>query len=74
MTKAESTESYREVSRLINDHYAQKTMMAAMTPLWLETLGIYQVPDTRSRVQKLYHRLHYRTVGRFRAWLHRDCD
>ena len=33
----------------------------------------YRVPDTRSRWKKFYDRMRYRTIWRFREWLHRDC-
>ncbi len=41
--------------------------------LFVEALLYYRVPDTRSRWKKFKDRLRYRTIGRFREWLHRDC-
>jgi hypothetical protein len=43
------------------------------------TADFYKVeaPDTRpwwrKKLSMLYRRLHWLTIGRFRAWLHRDC-
>jgi len=55
---------------LVHEYYRRKLMENLMSPLeWIPPRS----PDTRSRFRKLIDRVRYRTVGRFRDWLHRDC-
>ena len=57
----------------IVEHYQREAMRHLTTDLWLETFCNYKVEDTRPWWRKIYDRAHWKTIGRFRAWLHRDC-
>ncbi len=41
---------------------------------FVEMLKKYAPPDTRSWYKKLWDSLYWRTIERFKSWLHRDCD
>ena len=49
--------------------YYQERLMKMLT----EPLILGSRSDTRSRFRKVMDRIRYRTIGRFREWLHRDC-
>ena len=36
-------------------------------------IRLFPIPDTRTRWQKLKDRMYWRTIRRFKEWLHRDC-
>ena len=40
---------------------------------WEKSIGFYKIPDTRSNWKKIRDWIHWRTIGRFKNWLHRDC-
>ena len=46
----------------------------ASTKEWEDILMAYQVPDTRPQWKKWLSTVYWHTVGRFKRWLHRDCD
>lgn len=49
--------------------YRQELMEILTTDLH----PFFRVPNTRSRWRKMRDWFYWRTVGRFKAWLHRDC-
>ncbi len=57
----------------IAEFYRELLVRRLTQPLRLEIVADYRVPDTRSRFQKAVDWAKWKTVGRFRAWLHRDC-
>ena len=68
-------DGYGEVSRMINDHYAALALeILTRESEWIKMFDHYRVPDTRGRWRRLWDRLKYHTVGKFRMWLHRDCE
>lgn len=71
-----SDEDPPETDYLI-DYYRGRLYRDLMTPLWIQTFADYAVHDTRPRWRRnlsaIKSWLYWRTAGRFRAWLHRNC-
>lgn len=59
------------------DYWRNELMRQLFTESWLYTHNNYKVPDTRPRWKRALSRIrlwfYWRTIGRFKAWLHRDC-
>ena len=53
--------------------YWQKKVFKELMAEWQLLRDNYLCPDTRSRWRKAYDWCHWRTIGRFKMWLHRDC-
>ena len=64
-----------DIDNTILDRYYRDILYRTLTEeSWFFTLDNYlKIPDTRPRWKRIYDKLHWLTIGRFRAWLHRDC-
>ena len=63
---------------IVNDYWAEKFKQAIFSEShWIKVWKQYRVPDTRPKwrqfLSRMKNRIHWYTIGKFRAWLHRDC-
>ena len=66
-------EEMKDSARFLLDFIAQRPELfrASQEAIWREAAKNYGVDLDRKVTWREW--LHYRTIGRFRAWLHRDC-
>ena len=59
---------------LLSQMYERDLMRMLTEDLWLSNYSNYKFTDKRSRLKKLTDLMYWKTVGRFKSWLHRDCN
>lgn len=65
---AKGSDTKDVISEWWREHTLEKLIKESK---WLRVFDQYHVPQPWYR--RLYNWLHWHTIGRFRAWLHRDC-